>query len=98
MNAGALLHEGLNEIGGPCEHLRPFQLVILPIIARLACDASYTVDLNARSSTRRVRRSVSLGGGFSLAVSYCEPPLGDDTEKPRTLWRTGAEQRCVLMC
>ena len=32
MNAGVLLHEGLDEIGSPCEHLRPFQLVMLAII------------------------------------------------------------------
>jgi hypothetical protein len=28
MNAGALLHEALDEIGGLCEHLRPFQPVM----------------------------------------------------------------------
>jgi hypothetical protein len=36
MNAGVVLHEGLDEIGSPCEHLRPFQLVMLAIIGSVS--------------------------------------------------------------
>ena len=55
MNAGALLHEALDEIGGLCEHLRPFQLVELAMrLAPLARDAHYTVDLVSHSSVSLV--------------------------------------------
>jgi hypothetical protein len=73
MNAGALLHEALDEIGGLCEHLRPFQLVELAMrLVPLARDAIYTVDLASHPSvslvataSRRTRHSLCANSGLS---------------------------------
>src|SRR5580704_17139983 len=50
MNAVALLREGLDEVGGPCEHLRPFQLAMLAIVGVVSVRRHLYVDLSSQTS------------------------------------------------
>jgi hypothetical protein len=50
MNAVALLREGLDEVGGPCEHLRPFQLAMLAIVGVVRVRRQLYVNLSSHTS------------------------------------------------